>query len=83
MGIPKFFRYISERYPCIHEKIDRHQVQSYALTNKRSLFIAIITAVVIVVVTDAAAAVAAAAAATPTATNNVALIILITFMIIF
>lgn len=26
MGIPKFFRYISERYPCLTEKLKDYQV---------------------------------------------------------
>jgi len=26
MGVPKFFRYISERYPCLSEVIKEHQV---------------------------------------------------------
>lgn len=26
MGVPKFFRYISERYPCLSELVRMHQV---------------------------------------------------------
>jgi len=26
MGVPKFFRYISERYPCLSEVVKEHQV---------------------------------------------------------
>lgn len=27
MGVPKFFRYISERYPCLSEIVKEHQVR--------------------------------------------------------
>lgn len=26
MGVPKFFKYISERYPCLSEVVKEHQV---------------------------------------------------------
>ncbi|XP_076757497.1 5'-3' exoribonuclease pacman isoform X2 [Xylocopa sonorina] len=29
MGIPKFFRYISERYPCLTEKLKDHQIPDF------------------------------------------------------
>ena len=29
MGVPKFYRWISERYPCLSEPIKDHQVTSY------------------------------------------------------
>ncbi|KOC61668.1 5'-3' exoribonuclease 1 [Habropoda laboriosa] len=29
MGIPKFFRYISERYPCLTEKLKDHQIPEF------------------------------------------------------
>ncbi|XP_012270708.1 5'-3' exoribonuclease 1 [Orussus abietinus] len=29
MGIPKFFRYISERYPCLSESVKQHQIPEY------------------------------------------------------
>ncbi|CAK9827029.1 5'-3' exoribonuclease 1 [Anthophora retusa] len=29
MGIPKFYRYISERYPCVTEKLKDHQVPDF------------------------------------------------------
>lgn len=27
MGVPKFFRYISERYPCLSELVKEYQVK--------------------------------------------------------
>lgn len=33
MGVPKFFRYISERYPCLSETIKEYQVY---LTEKKN-----------------------------------------------
>ena len=31
MGVPKFFRYISERYPCLSEKLKEYQVGKHAI----------------------------------------------------
>lgn len=28
MGVPKFFRYISERYPCLSELVRENQVRT-------------------------------------------------------
>ncbi|KAK9681236.1 XRN 5prime-3prime exonuclease N-terminus [Popillia japonica] len=29
MGVPKFFRYISERYPCLSEIVKEHQIPQF------------------------------------------------------
>lgn len=31
MGVPKFFRYISERYPCLSELVRENQVKNQIL----------------------------------------------------
>lgn len=36
MGVPKFFRYISERYPCLSDMIQEHQVFEAAKKEKEN-----------------------------------------------
>lgn len=36
MGVPKFYRWISERYPCLSEVVKEHQVGERGLAARRS-----------------------------------------------
>jgi len=37
MGVPKFFRWISERYPCLSEVVREYQVLNYLIMKLESV----------------------------------------------
>ena len=36
MGVPKFYRWVSERYPCLSQVIQEHQVRLKLITRQLS-----------------------------------------------